>query len=206
MAGLESSQITRNRRAQEDIPDNRNFRNRAVREIHREIRTNFENIDQDSAEVIEELNTVETLKEFASLEVDKPSFPVRIFSIALFFDLLDISQLTGVGWFIMVVINFLFGVYLFFWMTGKLSTMFKASSKGLFTTRLGKAILAKSARKYLTKRLAYIFVFNILPFIGILASNAFFVFLAHNHMNKIAKMYIELIENAGKKLKEYRRP
>ena len=55
----------------------------------------------------------------------------------------------------------------------------------------------------MSRRLAAILIVNIIPVIGILASNAFFVVLAHNKQKKIAQKYIALIEKLGEVLKDY---
>ncbi len=200
----ENQSITRNRRIVNTTPNNR-FERRVVRDIHGEFRKSFENIGHDPEEIIEELDSIEDLKEIASIEIEKLSFPMLLFLIALFFDLFDLIEFSGIGYFVTLIVKIIFTIYLFFWMSGKLGTIFRSASKLLFKSRIGKAILIKSARKFLTRRLALIFVFNIIPILGILASNAFFVFLAHNHMNKIAQTYINFIEETAGKIKAYQR-
>lgn len=198
---MEDTITRRSNNSSSEESSNVRYERRIVRDIHNDFRSGFEKIGQDATEVIEQLKGVAELKELTSMEIEKPSFPVILFSVALIFDLIDIGQFTGVWWFVMVVINFCFGVYLFFWMIGKLSSLFKGGSKFLFATRGGKYVLIKTARKFLTRRLAYIFIFNLIPLLGVFASNAWFVFLAHNHMNKLAQMYIDLIEDIAKKIK-----
>lgn len=168
-------------------------------------------------EIREEYQGIEELEDLISTEVKKPSFPFVMFYIALVLDVLDIADFTGIGWVIMVCVELIFTIILYFWMRKKLSKMFKFGSRMAFrgkrlnrgsrkTRRRGKSraqkFLRKFANKYLmkyaTRRLILIFILNIIPVIGIFSSQAFFVFLAHNRQNKLARKYINTIEASTK--------
>lgn len=181
----------------------------------------------DFEEVQEEFKNIEALEEIASTQVNKPSFPIITFMIAVVLDLLDFADFTGVGYFVMVVIKTIFSIILLYLMMGKLNTLFTAGSKAAFRRR-GRSGLSKSGKKrrgtknsnaqkglnkivkktvgkYLSKRMAAIIIVNFIPFIGILASNAFFVYLAHNKQTKIAQKYISLVTAVTKVLDRHER-
>jgi hypothetical protein len=174
----------------------------------------------DFEEVREEFKNIEALEEIASMEVKKPRFPIFTFYIALVLDILDFADFTGVGWFVMVAIEIVFSAILLILMFRKTDTMFKMGSRALFrgsrisgSRKRGKSLAQKGLnnfarkylRKYMTRRMVAILIVNVIPVVGILASNAFFVFLAHNKQTKIAKNYIALITAVGKVLDRYER-
>jgi hypothetical protein len=177
----------------------------------------------DFDEVEEEFSNIDAMEEIASTKVNEPNFPIITFLIALFLDLLDLVQLTGVLWFVMAIVNIIFTIILFILMYGKLNSMFTRSSKFLFRgrgltglrsrKRGGKSraqvglnkIVKKYIGRYMSRRLAAILIVNLIPILGILASNAFFVFLAHNKQKKMAQKYIVLVEKVGKILMDFER-
>lgn len=172
-------------------------------------------------EVEEEFANIDAMEEIASTEVKKPSFPIITFYIALVLDVLDFADFTGVGWAIMCIVEIIFSIVLFFLMFRRLNSMFTMSSKFLFRgkgltglrsrRRGGRSraqqglnkIVKKYIGRYMSRRLAAILIVNIIPVIGILASNAFFVVLAHNKQKKIAQKYMILIEKIGEILMKH---
>jgi hypothetical protein len=171
-------------------------------------------------EVEEEFAHIDAMEEIVATKVKEPSFPFFTFYIALCLDVLDIVQFTGVGWFVVVIVNIVFSIILFILMFRKTDTMFKAVSKGLFrgkrkngSRRRGKSIAqrglnkfaVKYLKKYISRRLLGILVLNVIPGIGIFASNAFFVVLAHNKQKKIAQKYVALIKMISGILKKAER-
>lgn len=203
------------------IDPNHSFRSRLKRKGEQIFKENF-GAELNFDEVEEEFADIDAMEEIASTEVKKPSFPIITFYIALVLDVLDFADFTGVGWAIMSIIEIIFSIILFFLMYGKMSTMFKFGTKKVFgrggRKKLGKRrtgtrnsfaqkglnkAVKKYVGKYLSRRLAAILIVNIIPVVGILASNAFFVVLAHNKQKKIAQKYIALVEKLGEVLKDY---
>ena len=171
-------------------------------------------------EIEEEFAHIDAMEEIVNTEVKEPSFPIFTFYIALCLDLLDLVQLTGVGWFVMVVVNIIFSIILFILMFRKTDSMFKIKSQFLFrgrrmkgSRRRGRSVAQKGftlfakkfIKRYVSRRLAAVLIVNVIPFAGIFASNAFFVFLAHNKQKKIAQKYIALIQKVGDILKKAER-
>ena len=151
---------------------------------------------------------------------EKKYFPFITFFVALVLDVLDFADFTGVGWIIMSGVEIIFSIILFFLMFGKVDTMFKMSSKALFRgrsrKRLGKRrkntggigggvqkMAKKYLQKYMSRRLVATLLINIIPIIGILASNAFFVVLVHNKQKKIAQKYMHLVNKVSDILKDF---
>jgi hypothetical protein len=174
----------------------------------------------DFQEVKEEFNNIEALEDIAATEVKKPHFPFITFYIALVLDILDIADFTGIGWVIMSCIEIVFTIFLFILMFGKTDTMFKMKSRAAFrgrrakgTRKRGKSLAQKGLnkfatkylKKYMTRRLLATLIVNVIPVIGILASNAFFVVLAHNKQSKIAQKYIALVKAVTKILDKHDR-
>lgn len=181
--------------------------------------------DIDFEEVREEFETIESLQEIASMEVKKPHFPFFTFYIAFCLDLLDLVELVPaagqVASVVLFFIEVIFSAILLILMFRKTDTLFKVSSKALFkgsrlnkgSRKRGKSLAQKGLnsfakkylRKYMTRRMVAILIVNVIPWVGILASNAFFVVLAHNKQSKIAKKYIAIISAVGKVLDKYER-
>lgn len=169
-------------------------------------------------EVEEEFANIDAMEEIASTEVKEPHFPFVTFYIALVLDILDIADFTGFGWVIMCIVEIAFTIILFILMFRKLDIMFTVKSKFLFKGRRvgGKRLKSRAAKglnkfavkylkKYMARRLIATLIVNIIPVIGILASNAFFVFLAHNKQKKVAQKYVALIKKVGGILKDFER-
>jgi predicted acyltransferase len=156
-----------------------------------------------------ELKKIDELETIASTEVTEPDFPMIMFMIALVIDILGILDFSGFGWFVMCIVEIVFTIILFFHMFGRMSMMFKASSKvvtGKTAQRVYGRLAKRYLRKYLSRRAIAILIVKVIPFIGILASNAFFVFLAHNKQKKIAQGYMKLVIMVSNALKgHYRR-
>lgn len=200
------------------IDPNHSFRSRLKRKGEQIFKENF-GAELNFDEVEEEFADIDAMEEIASTEVKKPSFPIITFYIALVLDILDFADFTGVGWVIMCIVEIVFSVVLFFLMYGKIKTMFKVKSNIVFgrgRKRLGKRrtgqslaqkgltkVVEKFLAKYMSKRLVTILVINIIPLVGILASNAFFVVLAHNKQKKIAQKYMVVVEKIADALKDY---
>jgi hypothetical protein len=190
---------------QDDI---RNYRNQSTRRIKRvaiqQFKANAQEFFGDEIDVeqaFDEINQVDHLKEIAEMEVNEPSFPVRMFQVALFLDLVDIADFTGVGWVVMLFVKIIFTVILWFWLLGKISGLFKFGSKQgvkIIIRRMTK----KAVTSFASKRLFAVFLINLIPIVGILASNAWFVFIAHNRMKKWAQTYIRLVESVGSQLQK----
>lgn len=171
-------------------------------------------------EVKEEFKRIDSLEEIVSTQVKEPHFPYITLYIAIIVDILDVVQFTGFGYFIMLIVNFIFSAILFFLMFGKLNVMFTSVSKAAFRGKRkdgsrkrknsfaqGKLnnVAKKYLKKYMSRRMVAIIIVNFIPLVNILASNAFFVILAHNKQKKIAQKYIALIEMVGKILERQKR-
>lgn len=165
----------------------------------------------DMNEVENEFENIDSLEEIASTQVNMPSFPWGTFIVALTVDICGLSDFTGVGWFVMVVVEIVFSIILFILMFRKLNSTFTVGSKVLFRGKKGlarkglKRIAIRYLRKYMTRRIIAILIVKVIPFLGILASDAFFVVLAHNKHKKIAKKYIYLVEKVSSILKRHNR-
>lgn len=172
----------------------------------------------NAKEIIEEISNIEALEDSISMEAEEPSFPFFTFYIALTLDLLGLVDFTGVGWFIMSIIEIIFSVLLFFLMFRKTNTLFKYGSRRLFRgrtrKRLGKKrrtksgspvqkILVKTINRYVASRVFSILLIKIVPIIGILGSDAFFVYLSHNKQKKMVRKYMDYVEKVTKILNRY---
>jgi len=216
----ESSEEFDNQSEDQGYRNDRRFYTNIKRKAEEVFKESF-GAEIDLDEVEEEFKDIDALEEVAATEVKTPHFPIITFYIALILDLLDFVQLTGIGWFVMVLVNITFSIILFILMFGKLNTMFTTGSKAFFrgkrrsgSKRHNKSraqrglnkFAIKYLKKYISRRLLGILVLNIIPFVGIFASNAFFVFLAHNKQKKIAQKYIAVVEKVTEILKgHYRR-
>jgi hypothetical protein len=197
---------------------------RPQRLIWQKARRSFENTFEetfgeeiDVQAIADEVNAVEDLEDIANTEANEPDFPMFTFIVALTVDVLGFADFTGVGWFIMCIVEIIFTIVLFFLMFGKLNTLFTAGSKSAFkyrkrggrrsfgTQSAMNKMVKKFLGKYISRRLAAILIVKIIPFIGILGSSAFFVVLAHNKQKKIVRQYMLVIERVGGILKDYYR-
>ena len=189
------------------------IRQRASKKVDKFFTEEF-GIDINTEAEYKNFRKTEEMRALASVEVVKPKFPIILFSIALVLDLVDVAQLTGIGWFIMVIVNAIFFVILLIWIRKRLSIMFRAGSKRLYKGPMKKILIRNLNRmtkkiigRYVSRRLAAILIVNFIPFIGILSSWAFFVVLAHNKQKKIARGYmfmVEKIESATRTLNRER--
>ncbi len=166
--------------------------------------------DQHAREMYEEFGKISQLEELASIQVVKRGFPFVVFSLAIFFDLFNIAQLSGLLYVVTVIANIGFAIFLFFWFFGRLSTIFKIGSRmgSKYIIKILNRQIRRTIGRKISRRLAAILIVKIVPLIGIFASNAFFVFLVYNDEKKIVQKYILLVETATslvEKMKKARR-
>lgn len=183
--------------------------------------------DFDVDEFTKEVQERADLEALASTQIKENPFPYVMFYIALVLDVLDIADFTGIGWVVMVIVEIVFSIIMYFWMKGKISKMFRQASRGnRFTGGEGifrgkrvagsrkreqsiaqrqlKKFSEKYLEKYASRRLLATVATNIIPIIGILSSMAFFVFLAWKRQNKLVRIYMATVEKAGEILNRVR--
>ncbi len=160
----------------------------------------------DLGEVQEILSSKEEMEDIANSKVIEPNFPVGTFLMGLSVDLIGLAQFTGFLWFATTSVSLTFKVVLLFLMFRKLKSSFTFGSKALFKSNSGPGkLLRKIFMKWFPKRLAFLAFLDSIPFLGILASDAFFVVLAHNKHKKIVLQYMAFVEAVGKTLKAFER-
>jgi hypothetical protein len=177
--------------------------NLVVNKIKRNVQ-NFYNENFDASINIEEvqktISNIEEMEEIASSKIEEPNFPTVTFIMALAVDTIAVTQLSGFAWFFALLISWSFKVALFFLMWGKVSSSFKMGSKALFKS---KSVYRKVFMNYFGKRLAFLTILDSIPFIGVLASDAFFVYLAHKKHKKIVREYMFFVSVVGKVLNSF---
>ncbi len=165
---------------------------------------NFQKELQDSEfldDVIKNLQTKEDVADFIDSAPEKMDFPFVIFTIALVVDILDISEFSGFAYFVTAIIKVLFTAIIWIWLLGKLNGLFRVGSRVAFkgsqsaVQQKAKTASKQFLRKYLSRRAVAIIIVNFIPVISILASWAFFIFLAYNRHNKLANAYIQAVSS-----------
>lgn len=179
--------------------------NIVVNKIKRNIQSSYNehfNAEININEIQKTFSKVQELEDIANSKIQEPEFPMKTFGMALFVDVFALLQLTGILWFLTASMNIGFKVALLFIMWGKISSSFKMGSKALFKS---SSYSRKIFMKYFGKRLAFLAILDSIPFIGILASDAFFVYLAHKKHKKIVREYIIFVSVVGKVLSNFYR-
>jgi hypothetical protein len=115
-------------------------------------------IDLDKIE--EDFSKIQEVEDIANSRVEEPTFPIVTFNIALVIDVLNLFDVTGFGWFVLVCVKIVFVVVLYFLMWGKVSRLFKYGSKKLYRGK--KSFVQRYLRKYMGRRLALTFIFDLL--------------------------------------------
>lgn len=147
-------------------------------------------LEIDTEEIVREFEEVNRLRDIASQDVKKPSFPFVMIYFSLVLDILDLADFTGVGWFIVSIIEIVFTVILFFYFRKKISFTFKVGSKFIFKKMIPRLLIGTA-------------IANIIPFVGIFATFTFFVIVAHNRHSKLAKNYMLFVEQVSKIVKDH---
>lgn len=175
---------------------------RAKKELVNTLQKNFQEEFPDATflnDYIKNVRSKEDVEVLTSAAPEKWDFPFIVFSMAVFVDLIDFAELSGFAWFITVVIKVIFIAILWFWLLGKLNGLFRAGSKAAFkgSSSFAQQQLKTASktylRKYLSRRAVAIIIVNFIPVVSILASWAFFIFLAQKRHNKFVDAYIKSI-------------
>jgi hypothetical protein len=137
-----------------------------------------------------ELSTEDT-----SLIADSPpkkeSFPIFIFMFALLKDFIDIFGATGIGLIITIPLSLISLAVIVIWGLGKLKHGF------------WKKAFVKGRKKWLIKRLGASQFMELIPYINLFPTNAFFIVLIYNKEKAIVKLFDNLLNSlhdAGAKL------
>lgn len=113
------------------------------------------------------------LKELRANLPEEPEFPWLMFGAAIFKDLLDSLDLTGVGVVITTFISFVLALVIFFWLFGKI----KWYQKGLL--------------RWMIRRYGIVIVLEFIPFVKIIPIWTFYVFFAHHREKKVVRLIYE---------------
>lgn len=113
------------------------------------------------------------LKDLRVNPPEEPAFPWLMFGAAIFKDLLDSLDLTGVGVVITTLTSFVLALVIFLWLFGKI----KWYQKGLL--------------RWVIRRYGIVVILEFIPFVKIIPIWTFYVFFAHHREKKLVKLIYE---------------
>ncbi|TSC66950.1 MAG: hypothetical protein G01um101472_580 [Parcubacteria group bacterium Gr01-1014_72] len=108
----------------------------------------------------------------------KPDFPLLLFLAALFKDVLDGLDLTGVGVVITTILSLIIGAVIFLWLLGKVGFIQKRILRWAWGRYIGVMLIES------------------IPFLKLIPTTALFVWFAHHKEDKLVKLAFSALEKA----------
>ncbi len=148
-------------------------------------------VKEESAQAIEQISQAvgeaienEDVDELKLDLPEEPHAPWLMFGAALFKDLLDALDITGVGAVIVAITSFVFALVIFVWLFGKINWY----QKGLV--------------RWMIRRYAIVVVLEFIPGVQIIPTWSLYVLFAHNREKKLVKLIWGALGDRSSQLKK----